>query len=402
MVYANYFKKMKIAIWHECYIQGGSDWSMIDLVSSWPNKKDKFYIFINESHTGINLIKKKLSFCNINLYRSISEDYKFTQISNNKLLDKFFKFFYVLKIIIHKLYEYRQLINLYKYDVLIYNNGGYPGGLSGFVAASLSRFKRKKNYMIVRNYINKNFKDDYLLLFLKYLSNLVFYKVITVSKSLNYNLIKNTGIKKNKFVMIPNGVSISNKAPNNFDILFKGNHKKIGIIGSLEKRKGHEILIYAIKDLLKRKKIDLKVYIIGPSDSDNLKRVINLIDKFKLKKYFIFHKFSENIGDIIKQIDIVVMPSQKNESFGRVAAECMGYMTPIIASNTGGLKEIITDNYDGMLFPKEDYKKLSYKIETLILDDKFKKTIINNAKTKFKQNYDSKIMSLNYSNLIKI
>ena len=53
---------MKIAIWHECYIQGGSDWSMIDLINSWPNKNDKFYIFINESHTGINLIKKKLSF----------------------------------------------------------------------------------------------------------------------------------------------------------------------------------------------------------------------------------------------------------------------------------------------------------------------------------------------------
>ena len=77
-------------------------------------------------------------------------------------------------------------------------------------------------------------------------------------------------------------------------------------------------------------------------------------------------------------------------------------MTPIIASNTGGLKEIITDNYDGMLFPKEDYRKLSHKIEILLLDDKFKNIIIKNAKTKFKQNYDSKIMSLNYSNLIKI
>ena len=66
------------------------------------------------------------------------------------------------------------------------------------------------------------------------------------------------------------------------------------------------------------------------------------------------------------------------------------------------LKEIITDNFDGMLFPKEDYRKLSHKIEILLLDDKFKNIIIKNAKTKFKQNYDSKIMSLNYCNLIKI
>ena len=75
--------------------------------------------------------------------------------------------------------------------------------------------------MIVRNYINKNFKDDYLLLFLKYLSNFVFYKIITVSESLNCNLKKNTGIKKDKFVMIHNGVSISNKISNSIDILFK-------------------------------------------------------------------------------------------------------------------------------------------------------------------------------------
>ena len=28
----------KIIVWHECYVIGGSDWSIIDIITNWPDK----------------------------------------------------------------------------------------------------------------------------------------------------------------------------------------------------------------------------------------------------------------------------------------------------------------------------------------------------------------------------
>ena len=50
---------MNILVWNECYISGGADWSLIDLINNWPNKSDNFTICVNKSHEGYNLIKKK-------------------------------------------------------------------------------------------------------------------------------------------------------------------------------------------------------------------------------------------------------------------------------------------------------------------------------------------------------
>ena len=48
----------KIIVWHECYVIGGSDWSIIDILTNWPDKNYKFDFFVNRKHEGIKLLKK--------------------------------------------------------------------------------------------------------------------------------------------------------------------------------------------------------------------------------------------------------------------------------------------------------------------------------------------------------
>ena len=50
---------MKILIWNESYIAGGQCWSLIDLVRHWPDKNDRFKIYINKTHEGYSLIEEK-------------------------------------------------------------------------------------------------------------------------------------------------------------------------------------------------------------------------------------------------------------------------------------------------------------------------------------------------------
>ena len=50
-----------------------------------------------------------------------------------------------------------------------------------------------------------------------------------------------------------------------------------------------------------------------------------------------------------KQADIVIVPSLWEEPFGRTAIEAMSYGIPVIASNIGGLKNIVIDGKTGYL-----------------------------------------------------
>jgi len=57
--------------------------------------------------------------------------------------------------------------------------------------------------------------------------------------------------------------------------------------------------------------------------------------------------FQKEISKFWQSIDIAVVPSIEPEPFGLVAVEAMLANKPVIASNHGGLTEIIINNYNG-------------------------------------------------------
>ena len=75
-----------------------------------------------------------------------------------------------------------------------------------------------------------------------------------------------------------------------------------------------------------------------------------------------------NLNKIMKRSSIIVIPSIWEEPFGLVAAEAMSYGTAIIASNVGGLPEIIGNN--GILIKKINSKVISEKLNLLLSDKK--------------------------------
>ena len=78
----------------------------------------------------------------------------------------------------------------------------------------------------------------------------------------------------------------------------------------------------------------------------------------------------------------------------------MAYSRPIIASNVGGLNEIIDHKINGVIFENRNYKKLSESVINLLKDDQLYKELVKNGYKKFKLNFTSEIMAKNYYNLI--
>lgn len=83
---------------------------------------------------------------------------------------------------------------------------------------------------------------------------------------------------------------------------------------------------------------------------------------------------SEELAEKYKQSDVLIIPSVWAEPFGRVVIEANMYGNPVIASDVGGIPEIIHEMHFGKLFPPMDSQKLAeimiyYTDRTHILED---------------------------------
>jgi glycosyltransferase involved in cell wall biosynthesis len=102
---------------------------------------------------------------------------------------------------------------------------------------------------------------------------------------------------------------------------------------------------------------------------------------------------------LYEKIKILLIPSQWEEAFGRVAIEAMANGIPVIASNVAGLKEAVGSG--GILLEKDDTESWIRGIKKLNEDEIYYKTWAKKGKEFIKQHYNEKEIVSQYVKLIK-
>ena len=172
------------------------------------------------------------------------------------------------------------------------------------------------------------------------------------------------GIDISKFNPDENGDSIREKLKIEKDITV------IGIIGVFDKCKGHMYLFQAISNLVKKNNKDIICIVIG--DGREKDEFMKFVLENNISEYVKFLSYRNDIPDLLKIIDIVVMPSIQ-ESFGIVSLEAMAMKVPVIATNVGGLPEAIEDGKTGIIVPPKDIDSLENAIKYLIENPQIRK-----------------------------
>ena len=405
MVYANYFtkRKLKILVWNECYVAGGADWSLIDLITHWPASSDLFVLYVNKTHEGLELLKDKMPpTVEVRLFDSLLEVHE--KISRYPI----FKNIIIKKIILLLLiplnyFIYKKEISSEKYDALLMNNGGYPGGVTNFlVSLAAKSLLIQERVMIVRNYPAYYSKDNWLMKASDWIANRTLDRMITVSQSLKKEIINKTNID-NKFIdVIYNGVSIDNMLSNDI-LLREANYVKdlsVGIIGTLQERKGHQFLFRSWVKVLK-KFPDARLYVVASAVSGDKDKLIAIAKNLKIEQSIKWIEFTKNVGDIYQQLNVVVMPSLEYESFGRIIVEAMAFSVPIIATKVGGMPELIDHDKDGFLVEKYDEEDLANCIIKILDDPESTKQMVKAAYQKYMNFYTADVMARSYYALFK-
>lgn len=154
-------------------------------------------------------------------------------------------------------------------------------------------------------------------------------------------------------------------------------NKIVFYAGRLEKRKGIYILIEAIP-LVAAKEPAVKFLFFGTEGKKGIKEEINTYLKNRnLSAKVEFYPFTpkNKLFDYLAAADICVVPSLWDNS-PNVIYEAMAAGKAVVAAATGGIKELIVDNQNGVLFSSYDSKVLAEKIIDL-LDNKGKREKIS-------------------------
>jgi len=119
---------------------------------------------------------------------------------------------------------------------------------------------------------------------------------------------------------------------------------------------------------LVREKIPAKLVMMG--DGPDRGAAEYIVRKKRLTKDVFFLGKQDVVQEKLGMADLCLLPSDL-ESFGLAALEAMACEVPVIASNVGGLPEVVTNGVDGYLIPPRDVAAgAKYALQILTLPDR--------------------------------
>src|SRR4030042_4208197 len=197
------------------------------------------------------------------------------------------------------------------------------------------------------------------------------------------NIIKviYSGIEMDEFINVPAVAKIKGKLV-------------LGYVGRLSPEKGP---YYLLKALTYLNDIDYECLIVG--DGPIRSELENYVEANKLKGKVIFMGYQDKIANFINKMDVVVVPSL-NETFGLTIIETFALKKTVIASNVGGIPEVVTHGETGFLFPARDSLALSEWILYIYNNKEKIKEMSINAYKYVSQNFTSSIMAENTFNYL--
>ncbi len=232
------------------------------------------------------------------------------------------------------------------------------GDIYGKIAAKL--FGVKKIVSTEQNVLNN---DSRLVFFLKKITSKFSDKIVAISTEVRKDIVERYGLPENKVELIFNGIDLDKFSLN----LKKVNEKDkivMGSIGRLSEQKNFSLLFKALAVF---PDIDFECLIVGEGElRPRLEREI--VDLGLEKKVYLLGR-KKDVQRFLSGLDFFVLPS-KWEGLGLVLLEAGLSKLAVLASNTGGIKDIIKNEETGILFENDNLDDLKKKLNYFFDDNK--------------------------------
>jgi len=145
----------------------------------------------------------------------------------------------------------------------------------------------------------------------------------------------------------------------------------VGVVGRLELEKGHPTLLEAWPIVLRSAP---EAYLLIVGEGSRLDALHDIAREMRILHRVVFTGRRDDIPAITAAFDVAVLPSYR-EAQGLTILEAMALSRPVVASNVGGIPEMIQDGVTGLLVPPHDPPALAGAIVTLLQDHQLADTL---------------------------
>ena len=357
---------------------GGAQKQLLSLCSGLD--KEKFAIYLFTADSGL-LVEDASKVFGINLYLS-----KFLDRPINPFKD------------LLAFFEIASFIKSKKINVV--HTHSSKAGILGRLAARVAGVKR-----IVHTVHGWSFNDfqpylsRHFYILLERLCARLSDKIVVVSEyDKEKGLSEHIG-GRNQYLVVPYGIDHSEFKAESYSLRkefgIPSSVLLVGMIACFKSQKAPQDFIEAAR-LITSKSGNVKFIMIG--DGQMRGHVQELISRYQLQDKVILAGWRRDIPQVLCALDIFVLTSLY-EGMPIVVLEAMAAAKPVVATNTGGIAEVIKDGEDGFLVTPKAPQEMADRIFTLLTDENLRKRLGENASLSVSENFSVPSMVLAHQQL---
>lgn len=169
---------------------------------------------------------------------------------------------------------------------------------------------------------------------------------------------------------------------------------------------GEKVLIHAsnfrpvkrVSDVIRifalvQKQVPSKLLLVGEGPERLFAQ--QLVKELKLSDHVHFLGTQDYLEEVLSCADLMLLPSEQ-ESFGLVALEAMSCEVPVVASNVGGLPELVLDGETGFIFPVGEVREMATAAVQLLSDEQKLRDFRRRARRHAVESFDSSLILPKY------
>ena len=224
-------------------------------------------------------------------------------------------------------------------------------------------------------------------------------KIVNISSG-EMALLRGENIPSAKMAMIHNGIDSevffpANTTSGHGRLPTDDRPVVIGCVAFLKQRKGINYLIAAFRKVVDRyPRASLRI--VG--DGEERRALQKQIAALGLDDRVTLLGNQTDVPRLMNEFDIFVLPSVW-EPFGLVIAEAMACGKPVVATNVGGIPEIVEHNRTGILVPPAEATPLANALAALLGDERLRDEMGSAGRQRFLDQFDARVMATRYQAL---
>ncbi|MBI4436485.1 MAG: glycosyltransferase [Candidatus Omnitrophica bacterium] len=160
----------------------------------------------------------------------------------------------------------------------------------------------------------------------------------------------------------------------------------VGMIARFVEGKGHDQFLNAAQKVLEREK-NVSFFLVGANGKGAYEeRIRNLAETLSLGGKIRFIPWQSDVKPVMAAMDLVVLPSL-GEGLGLAIAEAMALGKAVIATEVGGIPELVRNGQDGILIPPSDPSALAEAMKELITNHEKRKKMSESGRERILRHF---------------